>query len=263
MNALRVWRLSWVTAVAWLAMAGLLCGAPPAGDSGTQTPADPEAVAFVHEILAQRPTRELSIAGVFHRRHSNGRRTQVPVRYTVRLGEPDWQSVYVSERTSTAGAEHLVVTHPPAGPNRYQWAQVSLDGTRTNVTVLSGAEAAVPFAGSDFWLSDLGMEFLRWPGQRQIRDAKITMRWGRPLKVIESINPRPSAGHYARVVSWMDAELGNLIRAEAHDQEGKRFKVFELKSFQKVGGRWQVRDMEIRNDQTDSRTRLEFTFQSD
>ena len=114
---------------------------------------------------------------------------------------------------------------------------------------LSGEEAAVSFAGSDFWLTDLGMEFLHWPEQRLVRDAKITMRLGRPCKVVESKNPRPAEGAYSRVVSWIDSELGNLIYAEAYDLQNKRYKVFSLKGFKKVNGRWQVKDMELRNDQ--------------
>lgn len=221
---------------------------------------DPEAIAFVREMLAQRPARPFSIWGLFHLRHGDGRRSQVPVNFFVRLGEETWESVYETGATPNEGRRQLFITHRVTEPNRYELFEVSLDGSKTNSMVFTGNEAAVPFAGTDFWMSDLGMEFLHWPEQRQIRDAKITMKWGRPMKVIESINPRPGPRGYSRVVSWIDSELGSLTRAEAYDVEGKRFKVFELKSFKKVNGRWEVKEMEIRNDKTDSRTRLEFQF---
>ncbi|MHC1763202.1 MAG: outer membrane lipoprotein-sorting protein [Verrucomicrobiia bacterium] len=231
----------------------------------SQTPAsapleDREAVAFVRDLLAQRPATEIAINGIFHIRQPDGRRSQVPVRYSVRLGGREWQSVYATERTSTLGPEELVVTHSADQPNRYQLKQVSLDGARTNLMTLTGSEAVVSFAGSDFWLTDLGLEFLHWPDQRMVRDAKITMRWGRPMKVVESRNPRPAVGGYSRVVSWIDSELGSVVRAEAYDVTGKRFKIFDLKSFKKVDGRWHVKDMEIRNNARDSLTRLEFEF---
>jgi hypothetical protein len=35
-------------------------------------------------------------------------------------------------------------------------------------------------------------------------------------------------------------------------------KVFDPKSFKKVNGQWELQDMEIRNVQTKSRTRIEF-----
>lgn len=222
---------------------------------------DREAVAFVSDLLLQRPGKEIAIDGVFHIRTSEGRRREIPVNYMIRLNENAWQSIYATERTDALGPEQLVVTHEAREPNRYLLRQISPDGTRTNTLMINGSEAAVSLASSDFWLSDLGLEFLHWPEQRFVRDAKITMKYGRPLKVIESVNPRPSAGTYSRVVSWIDSELGSLVRAEAYDLEGKRFKVFELKSFKKVNGRWQVKDMEIRNEKTDSRTRLEFNLE--
>lgn len=231
---------------------------PPAE---TAPPADREAAAFVHDLLAQRPAADVRIDGVFHIRHPDGRRTRVPIRYLVRLGGEEWQSIYATERTAFMGPEELVVTHRVNQPNQYHLRQVNLDGSRTNTMTLTGSEAVVSFAGSDFWLTDLGLEFLHWPDQRLVRDAKITMRWGRPMKVVESRNPRPAAGGYSRVVSWIDSELGSVVRAEAYDVNGKRFKIFELKSFKKVNGRWHVQDMEIRNDARDSRTRLEFKFQ--
>ncbi len=243
-----------------------LASSPAAGQVSTAAakpaPVDHEATAFVQELLAQRPAQELSIDGTFQIRQSDGQRSRIPVKYSVRISESTWQSVYATEATPSRGAETLVILHQAAQPNRYLYSQVSLDGARTNSVTLTGAEAGVPFASSDFWLSDLGLEVLHWPQQRLIRDAKITMRWGRPCKVLESTNPHPGEGRYARVVSWIDSELGSLNRAEAFDTRGKHFKTFDLRSFKKVNGRWQVKDMELENERNDSRTRLEFIFES-
>ena len=87
------------------------------------------------------------------------------------------------------------------------------------------------------------------------------MRFGRPCKVLESTNPQPTPQSYAKVVSWIDSETGALIRAEAYDSQKKLYKIFSLKGFAKIHGQWQVREMEIRNDRTDSRTQLELVFQ--
>ena len=222
---------------------------------------DREAVAFVQDLLQQRPTKEFAIEGLFHLRQSNGRRAQVPVSYSVRLMDPGWESVYVTQTTASGGSEQLIVQHRENQPNQYQFTQITADGVGTNTVTLVGDQAiGIAFAGTDFWLSDLGLEFLHWPEQRLVRDAKITMKWGRPLKVLESVNPRPRPGTYSRVVSWIDSELGSLARADAYDMAGRRFKIFELKRFTKINGRWEVKQMEIRNDQADTRTNLEFTF---
>lgn len=229
--------------------------AEPARDQG--------AAELVHDLLLQRPAKDLSLDGVLRTRQSDGRRLDIPLLYSIRI-EPDrWMSVYEAAATATQGPEYLTVVHQDAQPSRYVYTQVSQDGARTNAMTLTGAEAAVSFAGSDFWLTDLGMEFLHWPEQRLVRDAKITMRLGRPCKVLESRNPSPAAGVYSRVVSWIDSELGALIYAEAYDLQNKRYKVFSLKGFKKINGRWQVKDLELRNDKADSRTRLEFKFESE
>jgi len=237
--------------------------APSEPAAAGSAPVDRDAVALVHQLLSQWPAKNLFLEGVFKIRHSNGRRTDVPVKYSLRLAENDWQSVYQTAPSQGLGRELLIVVHQADQPNRYLFTQVSADGARTNSMNLTGAEAALSFAGSDFWLTDLGMEFLHWPQQRLVRDAKITMRLGRPCKVLESTNPALAEGTYRRVVSWIDSELGHLIYAEAYDLQNKRYKVFSLKGFKKVNGRWQVKDMELRNDKADSRTRLEFNFETE
>jgi hypothetical protein len=48
------------------------------------------------------------------------------------------------------------------------------------------------------------------------------------------------------------------MQAEAYDAQGRLLKEFDPKEVQKVGGEWQVREVEMRNRQTGSRTRIEF-----
>ena len=115
------------------------------------------------------------------------------------------------------------------------------------------------FAGSDFWSTDLGRDFFHWTEQRLI---KREMRRGRPCKVLESTNTNIVAGGYRRVRCWIDAETGQPLRAEAYDHENKLLKEFAVGSVKKVKGHWELRDIEIRNEQTDSRTRLEFDLET-
>ena len=114
------------------------------------------------------------------------------------------------------------------------------------------------FGGSDFWLADLGLHFFTWPNQALV---KKEMRKGRPCKVLESRSPMPPAGAYTRVLSWIDSETGGLLLAEAYDSSQKLLKEFNLRSFKKINGRWELKEMEIRNARTGSRTRLEFDLQ--
>ncbi|HXB60151.1 MAG TPA: outer membrane lipoprotein-sorting protein [Candidatus Acidoferrales bacterium] len=112
-----------------------------------------------------------------------------------------------------------------------------------------------PFADSDFWIADLGLEFFHWPEQKVIKHEE---RRTRECEVLESTNPDLSAGGYSHVDSWIDDESHGIVHAEAYDSKGKLLKVFDPKSFKKVNGQWELQDMEIRNVQTGSRTWIKF-----
>ena len=80
----------------------------------------------------------------------------------------------------------------------------------------------------------------------------------RECTVLESTNPDPSTNGYSRVVSWIDEETLGIVHAEAYDAQNKLLKEFDPKSFKKVNGQWELQEMEIRNVQTGSRSRIEF-----
>jgi hypothetical protein len=135
---------------------------------------------------------------------------------------------------------------------------VYLYATGTNLDQparLTGPRANRPFAGSVFWLSDLGLEFFHWPEQRLI---KYEMRHSRSCRVLESRQAPPPAEGYSRVLSWIDVETGGLISAEAYDPRNKLLKEFTVKGLQKVQNKWQLKDIRIRNAQTKAVTELEY-----
>ena len=113
------------------------------------------------------------------------------------------------------------------------------------------------FAGSDFWLADLGLEFFHWPQQKLL---KKQFRSNCGCSVLESVNPNPSANGYSRVVTWIDEESLGVVQAEAYNSKNKLLKQFYPKDIKKVNGQWQVQTMDISNVQTRSRTRIEFNL---
>jgi hypothetical protein len=113
----------------------------------------------------------------------------------------------------------------------------------------------IPFAGSDFWECDLGLEFLHWPRQKIL---KKEFRRQCACMVLESTNPHPTTNGYSRVVSWIDEESLGIVEANAYDANGKKLKNFYPKNLEKVNGQYQVQSMIMENLQTGSRTRLEF-----
>jgi len=221
-----------------------------------------EGQALAAELRSARPTENLEIRGVLKIRDAGGKRTTVPVRYRFSYSERSWQNIYETEAIGRVPAEKLVVVHTEDQPNRYLHSRADgIHNPPAAPVVLTGDEAMVPFANSDFWLADLGLEFLHWPEQRIVEEAKIKMRKGRSCKVLESINPRAGAAGYTRVRSWIDVEKRQPILAQAYGPNNKLIKEFEIGSVMKVNGQWELKNMEMRTSRTDSQTVLEFTYE--
>ena len=60
----------------------------------------------------------------------------------------------------------------------------------------------------------------------------------------------------------MDIDTGGIVQAEAYDAKGKLLKEFEVKELEKISGRLEVTEIQMRNVQTGSRTTLHFNFTS-
>ena len=63
------------------------------------------------------------------------------------------------------------------------------------------------------------------------------------------------------MLSWVDVETDGILMAEAYDAGNNKLKSFEVGSFKKVKGEYQLQDMEIRNPKAKTRTKLEFNLQ--
>ncbi len=221
-----------------------------------------EGQALAAELRLARPREDLEVKGSFKIRDPDGRRMRIPVRYRYVDGEKSWQTIYETEAHGQLPAEKLVVIHAEGEPNRYLYYRAGETKAAPGEGVtLEGDQAMISFGSSDFWMTDLGLECLHWPEQRIVEEAKIKMRKGRPCKVLESIDPRPGAAGYTRVRSWIDVEKRQPILAEAYGPDNKLIKEFEIGSVTKVNGQWELKNLEMRNAKTDSRTILEFKYE--
>jgi hypothetical protein len=219
---------------------------------------------LAQQLLEERPAENFTNTGVLIIHDGKGRLSEIPVICKTIVTAAAWRSIY--EATLTNQTVMLFVIHAAVQPNIYFYdtnftAQIPILGDIPQPGHLlrshqfSGAALMSPFAGSDFWIADLGLEFFHWPEQKIL---KHEMRRGRSCQVLESTNPHPSPNSYSRVVSWIDNETLGIVQAKAYDAKGELLKEFFPKSFKKVNGQWELQEMEIRNDQTGSRTRLEF-----
>ena len=114
---------------------------------------------------------------------------------------------------------------------------------------------SIPFAGSDFWLCDLGLEFFHWPQQKVV---KKEFHRQCACTVLESTNPNPAPGSYSRVVCWIDEDSLGIVEAFAYDAKGNKLKNFYPKNFEKVNGQYQLESMVMENLQTGSKSVMEF-----
>jgi hypothetical protein len=239
-----------------LALAGLACTPFHARGADRAEKAAIEGRALAAAIRDQRPAQPTLSKGTLRVRHADGRRLSIPVQVKAELGTNafPWTTVYEAKFPDGRKETLRVVNLSDAMPH-FILHRAGGDGNITEIRPQRPDEMFVSFAGTDFWFVDLGMTFLHWPDQRVTGSET---RRTRRCHVLESRNPLPGPGAYQRVVTWVDEETGGIVRAEAYDSQNRRLKEFTPGSFAKIGARYELRDMEIRNEQTESRTTLQF-----
>jgi hypothetical protein len=191
--------------------------------------------------------------------HGGKATTQVPVVCRVVVKGTNWETIYETSATANIGAEKLIVTHSSNGPNQYLYARAAQPGSPLpEPSPVNPADTDAPLAGSDFSLSDLGLQFLYWPQQQRLPDET---RLSRACYVLESHNL--NGREVAKIRSDIDQETGGLLIATAYDSGGHVVKEFSLSSsgFKKVNGRWQLEKMDIRDKKKRSNTELKFDIQ--
>jgi len=219
---------------------------------------------LAERMRSLQPEENARWRGTFKILHRGQKIPSIPVSCETASTPANWSVDYVTDATGVTGAEKLTVVHSTNGPNQYVYARAASPGVPVGAPQqLTGAQADVPLAGTDFWLSDLGFEFYHWPAQRLLKGE---MRSGKPCYVLESVNPHPSAEGYGRVVSWIEKEhvAPLIIEAYRADNTNKLFKEFALGSFKKNKdtGRYELKDLQIDNDRTGSTTLLEFDLET-
>ena len=268
-----IWDLSFL----WCLVLGVWCFSLPLCFAQKQPdrppPLDPvqavaEARSLVAELLAQKPAENSTNSGVLRIRDANGQEREIAVRFEIFSNGTNWFSAYEADLVGTRSTASLntprrlklTVIHADNTPNRYELIELG-GSAATNAAPrrLTGNEAMIPFAGSDFWLADLGLEFFHWPNQRLLRKE---IRHSKSCDVLESINPQPGSGGYARVVTWITLDDPHgIVHADAYDARGELLKQFDPTELKKIRGQRQLVEMEMRNRQTGSHTWIRFNLE--
>ena len=232
----------------WICALILLC-LPRVGRAADN--ADAEGLALAREMLGQRPEMLGTNPAVLRIRQRGQPVRELSFQLRIQYSSPDSVASY-----QVGGATNLTlltIRHGSRDERDYTLVEPGAGGSQTNHPAANGT--MIPVAGSDFWVADLGLEFLHWPGQRIVNRE---MRRSRGCLVLESTNPTPAPGAYSRVRSWVDNEYRGILLAEAYDAAGKLLKVFTPNDPTKVEGRWQIEELEIRNVQTRSQSTIKF-----
>lgn len=254
-----IWRTAWAV--------GLVAVSATAATNGLSE-AEIEGQNLVRQLIASRPPENFTNAGILRIFPRKGESHVVPVKFETFVTATNWQTGYFAQGNpaNKANAGSALIIHRAQQPNEYRvWIISRPAGQTREFDVLPPDQTMTSFAGSDFWLADLGLEFLHWPEQRLL---KKELRSGQSCYVLESKKPGPATNGYTRVVSWLDIDTVRethqpaIIHADAYDARGKLLKVFEPKKLEKVNGQYQLQEMQIRNVQNGSRSRLEFQFDS-
>jgi len=244
------------TIIFTLALMAYTCLAPHTGHLQDRIlfNSGPELVAFIHSLQPEQEMDQLGSLNIF----SSSKKPQtVPLRYKIVLTPTNWISTYIAWPECTTNFMVKVIfsrEEPPVYIIEY-----STNDLKIVTPITNKAELWTRFCNSDFYIADLGLEFLYWANQRLI---KREMRRSRYCYVLESTPPPSAFSPYARVISWIDTETFGIVRAEARDTNNKLIKEFEPKEFKKIQGVWYVTELQIRDFLRSSRTRIQFTLQN-
>jgi hypothetical protein len=199
------------------------------------------------------------INATFKIRKRDGTRVEHHVKKHTQKFENGWRDLFqISKDPNNSESEWLWIDHPIGATPKYKLAvSQQLPTDPDSFQNIDSEQAMAPVGDSDFWMADLGLDFLHWPDQR-IFESKITRRKGVGCKLLESSRPTRSLKGYYKVRSWISIEHGDIIYAEAFDINENKIKVFEVAGVEKIDGDWYLKGLKIRNIRDKSMSVLEF-----
>jgi len=218
---------------------------------------------LVNQMLSMQPEAN-AVTGIMAIRKDGSSKsyTEISIRFQTIVTSTNLINLYQANQSNKT--QNITIVSTPGQPNIYFSGPnpfipgSSVKSSRdTATTSLSGEAIFAPFAGSDFSIADLGLEFLHWPDQKLLQKE---MKRSRSCRVLESTNPNPKSGGYFKVKCWVDNESLGILLARAFDAKGDMIKEFipgDL-SKSKATGQWQLGKMEIDNLKTDSSTTVRF-----
>lgn len=218
---------------------------------------------LARQLLAQRPLESSQVRGAIKIRAKKSPTREIPFNSEIIVGTNSWKSVYETEATPGQPAVRLVIAHSVGRATEFTLQSADSRGVFGAPKALDWKEALKPFAGSDFRILDLAYphsDFLAWPEQYILQTA---IRRGQSCYELESVNPNPATGGFAKVVSWIDIDSGGPVYIYGYNQSGEETLKFSPQGIKSVDGEYKVTELVISNRKTGSRTTLKFDFDAE
>ena len=190
------------------------------------------------------PAKDINLEATMEVTLRNRRRINTPLTIQTKLlGQAEYLITYET-KPSEGGGQFWEVQRALTKRNEYRINKETKRLAKRN-------ELHSGLAKSAFTLTDLGLEFLYWPNQKTIRKER---RKSRSCHVLEST--RQDDNGITRVLSWVDIKSGGILSADFFTPDGKVRKRFSVKGLTKKDGQWQVDEMEMRDIDGQTRSRL-------
>jgi len=220
--------------------------------------------AFVSELLRMVPREELDGSATIQRRGPKGRLPELRANlqiYHLQDVNGTWANVFTAVGGEAAEGEvrAFAVYRQKGKRSKYSTEVDKMRVADAFMKSFTGDASMQPFAGSDFWIADFGFEFLAWDDQRKVKEEMQRSQW---CVVLESRNLKPAKNGYSRIKAWFDKDTNGLVQAYAYDADGKWLKIFKPTSFKKIEGQYHLKEMEIRNVQTRTVTKIIYNLKA-
>ncbi|MBT5925431.1 MAG: outer membrane lipoprotein-sorting protein [Verrucomicrobia bacterium] len=228
----------------------------------SQAQADPirDGQALAEELRSLQMGIPGSIKATMKIRKRDGSRIEHRVNKHTQTFENGWRDIFQVDKSSSDASEWLWIDHRiDASPDYKLAISKELPTDIDAFTTLDSERAMTPLGESDFWVADLGLDFLHWPDQRTFT-SKITRRKGVGCKLLESSRPTRSPEGYYKVRSWISTEHLGVVYAEAFDIHERKIKTFEVNGIEKINGHHHLKELRIRNMRDKSTSVLEFDY---
>jgi hypothetical protein len=234
----------------------LLPALPAAADEASAVPSGDEVARRVNardEGVAV--SRELVMELVDRRGHERVRETRSYRKY---VGDEKRTVLFFDEPKNLKGTAFLAWDYPEPDRDDDQW--LYLPALRKSRRI-SGADRGGAFLGTDFSYEDikkgtrLGIEDYT---RKTLRSEAVD---GHACWVVEHVPVSEDVAHelgYGRMVTWVDAELWLVRKAEYQDPDGEPLKTLHVSEIEPVDGIWTAHRAVARNLQTGHTTTLRF-----